>query len=57
MRCEHDDVFIAGTGKIRLSNIRHPCMEMQDEIAFISNDAELTKGLLIFCTVCAFVLK
>lgn len=56
MRHQHDDVFIAGTGKIHLCGIRHPCMEMQDEIAFIPNDVELTKGLLMFSTVCTFVL-
>jgi len=44
-------VLILGTGKISLTNIRHPCLEMQDDVAFIPNDIDMARGLLAlrFC--------
>jgi len=33
-----------GTGNTVLKEARHPCMEMQDDIQFITNDVELRRG-------------
>ncbi|KAF2821691.1 DNA mismatch repair protein MSH2 [Ophiobolus disseminans] len=33
-----------GTGNTILKEARHPCMEMQDDISFITNDISLTRG-------------
>ncbi|KAF2274652.1 DNA mismatch repair protein [Westerdykella ornata] len=33
-----------GTGNTILKEARHPCMEMQDDISFITNDASLIRG-------------
>ena len=33
-----------GTGDTILKEARHPCMEMQDDIAFITNDVSLERG-------------
>ncbi|KAH7392298.1 muts domain V-domain-containing protein [Phaeosphaeria sp. MPI-PUGE-AT-0046c] len=33
-----------GTGNTVLKEARHPCMEMQDDISFITNDISLTRG-------------
>jgi DNA mismatch repair ATPase MutS len=33
-----------GTGNTVLKEARHPCMEMQDDISFITNDVSLTRG-------------
>lgn len=35
----------AGKGDIILSECRHPCVEQQDDIVFISNDVCLSRGL------------
>lgn len=33
-----------GTGIIKLEQIRHPCLELQDDIIFIANDVHFKKG-------------
>jgi len=33
-----------GSGKLRLTDVRHPCLELQDNIAFIPNDVDMNKG-------------
>jgi DNA mismatch repair protein MSH2 len=33
-----------GTGNTILKEARHPCMEMQDDVSFITNDISLTRG-------------
>jgi DNA mismatch repair protein MSH2 len=33
-----------GTGNTILKEARHPCMEMQDDVSFITNDVSLTRG-------------
>lgn len=33
-----------GTGTIDLKQVRHPCMELQDRVNFIPNDAVFHKG-------------
>jgi DNA mismatch repair protein MSH2 len=34
----------AGTGDVLLREARHPCLEVMDDIQFIANDHEMTKG-------------
>ena len=36
-----------GTGTIELLQVRHPCMELQDGVNFIPNDAVFKKGILL----------
>ena len=36
--------FAAGSGVLKLIEARHPCLEMQDDVAFIPNDAQFEKG-------------
>jgi len=33
-----------GSGKLILMSSRHPCLEVQDDVAFIANDIQLVKG-------------
>ena len=40
-----------GTGDTVLSEARHPCMEMQDDISFITNDVELRRGASEFTII------
>ena len=37
-----------GEGDIILIGSRHPCLEMQDEVAFIANDVRLLRGKDMF---------
>ena len=55
-----------GSGNIELIQVRHPCMELQDGVNFIPNDAVFHKGnLMIKCAqtslldlyLCLFVYK
>lgn len=34
-----------GSGVIKLQEIRHPCLELQDDVSFIPNDCTFDKGL------------
>lgn len=40
-----------GTGDTILKEARHPCMEMQDDIQFITNDVELRRGSAEFLII------
>jgi DNA mismatch repair protein MSH2 len=40
-----------GEGKTVLTEARHPCMEMQDDIQFITNDVELTRESSSFLVI------
>ncbi len=35
---------ISGSGILKLKEARHPCLEMQDDVSFIPNNAEFEKG-------------
>lgn len=37
-----------GTGNVELVQVRHPCMELQEGVNFIPNDAIFQKGILIY---------
>lgn len=36
---------LTGEGHIKLDMARHPCLEVQDDVAFISNDLKLERGI------------
>jgi len=40
-----------GTGNTILKEARHPCMEMQDDISFITNDVSLVRGTSEFLII------
>jgi DNA mismatch repair protein MSH2 len=40
-----------GTGNTTLKEARHPCMEMQDDISFITNDVTLERGTSEFLII------
>ena len=44
-----------GTGNLVLSEARHPCMEVQDEINFISNDVEMLRETSEFQIITGYV--
>lgn len=44
-----------GTGLLNLKQVRHPCVELQDSVSYIPNDAYFEQGNLIFCMI-KFVL-
>jgi DNA mismatch repair protein MSH2 len=37
-------IHAEGTGRLELVQIRHPCLELQEDIAFIANDVKFEKG-------------
>ena len=44
-----DSGFVClGEGDIILIGSRHPCLEMQDDVAFIANDVSLVRGKDMF---------
>jgi DNA mismatch repair protein MSH2 len=40
----HPHMHSRGEGDTVLKEARHPCMEMQDDIQFITNDVTLKRG-------------
>ena len=38
------DADVVGEGDVVLKGARHPCLEVQEDIDFISNDHEMRKG-------------
>ncbi|KAJ8284612.1 hypothetical protein COCON_G00034620 [Conger conger] len=41
-------VLEKGSGRLRLKGARHPCIEAQDDVAFIPNDVSFTRGEEMF---------
>ena len=37
-------LVVSGEGDILLNGSRHPCLEVQDDVAFIPNDVKLLRG-------------
>jgi len=37
-------LFLPGTGLLDLKQIRHPCVELQDSVSYIPNDAYFEQG-------------
>lgn len=37
-----------GTGLLDLKQVRHPCVELQDSVSFIPNDAYFKQGNFLF---------
>eukprot|EP01134_Creolimax_fragrantissima_P000450 CFRG0450T1 len=44
-------VLEQGSGSIKLTGTRHPCLEMQDDVTFIANDVDLSKGKSSFTII------
>lgn len=40
-----------GGGVLKLTNSRHPCLELQEGVSFIPNDAEFVHGKKTFCII------
>jgi len=40
-----------GEGDLKLVGIRHPCVEVQDDVNFIANDATMARGASDFCII------
>ena len=41
-------LLFIGQGDIVIKSARHPCLEIQDNVAFIANDVNLIRGLCLF---------
>ncbi len=39
------NIFPMESGKIVLKNARHPCLEVQTDMAFIQNDVTMLRGM------------
>lgn len=44
-------------GKIKLNGIRHPCLELQEDMSYIPNDVEFDKGKFLKHKFCIIVLN
>jgi DNA mismatch repair protein MSH2 len=44
-------IHARGTGQTILTEARHPCLEMQDDVQFITNDVELTRDKSSFLII------
>ena len=40
-----------GSGVIHLEGVRHPCLEVQDDVSFIPNDVSFHKGHVLSITI------
>ena len=47
--------FSSGDGDLVLIGSRHPCLEVQDDVAFIPNDVKLHRGKCIVLIDISFV--
>lgn len=38
------EMFAEGTGRLQLTGLRHPCLELQEDVTFIANDVDFKQG-------------
>lgn len=39
------EMFAEGSGHLQLLDLRHPCLELQEDVNFIANDVNFKRGL------------
>lgn len=39
------NMYAQGTGLLQLKDLRHPCLELQEDVQYIANDVDFKKGM------------